>query len=61
MEGICLEEGSRGEMIRKEEKSISDEEHCDQGTPGAGVREHVVISSVPGTVADRMWRKGIKD
>lgn len=28
VEGICLEEGSGSEMIRKEERSISDEEHC---------------------------------
>lgn len=45
-------------MIRKEERSISNEEYCDLGTPGAGIGEHLVTSSLLGTDADMSGESG---
>lgn len=71
VEGISLEKGSRSEMIRKEERSISNEEYCRKGSPGAGIREHhsLMISSLLGAAANRGWctqdvekgKEGMKD
>lgn len=48
----------QGEMIRKEERRVSDEEFYDSGTPGAGIREPLVTRSLLRTDADMSGERG---